>query len=566
MAKQSNQKNRSSKRNDSRNNNGKRLTYENQDKMSRSNSSKNQRRAKEIADSAVDMSKTNDFNWYNAFPQFTKDAGSLAFGIPLGQPIVKANGDYMFIPGIMSLQFYPGIGYSKDMSSPINRSAVRFYTYLRNIQKAAAKYDSADVMMYLMALDSCYMFHSLMRRAYGAAQLFTPVNKYYPKQILSLMGFDPSIADDLAAFRAYINQFAISLGSYTVPGNIDIFNRHQWMCEGLYLDGVGEKAQTYMFVPEGFWKFNNTVTTGSQLDFVPWMAQDTNTTTLHTLSQVQAIGKSLINAILNDEDTGNISGDIYSAWGPNGVKKMVETPEGLQVIPVYDETVLSQIENATIMGVYSSSYTPVISQSPEVGNGAIIYTPKFKGVTDAKTAYVNGSSSPSGASLYGQPLFTAPGAFLNMHVSQPTPEQVIEATRLMVDVNTGMGVTTSHEDISPSTMGADVVSRTKIGVFDYTTGNTIGMRTIVHTSNGIYMGDGGPSIEYLALNTVFDWSPMQWVYKLTQNGESGNWIYGIDINRPGADIDNLTYVSATQLEMMHEAVMLSLFNIPQMGM
>lgn len=381
--------------------------------------SKDIRRETEIINTAkrgrksdYELSTSNPYSpWYDRFPQFTKDAGTLAFGIPLGQPITIPGGDKITVPGVMALGFYPGIGYSADNMSPINRSVIRFYTYLRDIQKAAAKYDPADVMMYILTLDSAYMFYYMCRRAYGVANLFTPVNKYYPKVLLRAMGFDDSITENLADFRMYINRFAISLGSYTIPEGIEFCSRHEWMCSGLYTDSDSTRAQTYVFVPEGFWKYNNTVETGSQLDFVAWLPQQNDLSTRHSLSDIMSIGNSLLNAIVGDQDTGNISGDIYSAF-KGRTKKLMETAETLMILPAYDKTVLSQINNATLVGLYDASYTPVITQDPSINNGAIIYTPVFAG---SSTVYSNAL-----AKVGANALFTYPAQFINYHGDSPT--------------------------------------------------------------------------------------------------------------------------------------------------
>lgn len=524
----------------------------NSKQQSRNNSNKNMRQEKEAVDTIINMSKSNPYSWYDRFPQFTKDAGNVAFANPLGQRVLFPNGDELYMAGIMRLGFYPTVGYSADMNSPINRSAVRFITYLRDIQKAASTYDGADVVIHLMALDSCYMFHSLMKRAYQCAQLFTPLNKYYPRALLQSMGFDLSIANNLAEFRAYINRFGLQLGAYTIPNDFDITNRHQWMCEGLYLDSNTTRAQTYVFVPEGFWQYNNTVTTGSQLDFVPWQEQGSSTTTLHTLAQVQALGDQLIGAIRNDQDAGKISGDIYTAYSKGGgsLKRVEEVPELSSIVPIYDEVVLSQIENATLVGIAdATNFT--ISQDPTVNNGAIIFTPGFRG----NTAPHNDSAN----NVYFQPLFQHSGQLMNMHMDSPTPEQVIEASRLMVSIDVPMLSELQPTIIRPTSFGADVISRTAIFIYSSNTG----VSSIYSYTNGVWEDGSRAAVDYLAISQQFDWAPLLYVLNFGPN--QGNDIAAPDLKYVAGDVDNIAQITYPQLEMMHEAAMLSLFDVPQMG-
>lgn len=533
----------------------------NDKQLTKSNSSRGQRRLKEEVDTAVrnDYSKRNDYSWYAKFPQFTKDAGTLAFGIPLGQPIDLGDGtDFLTVPGIMRISYIPTIGYSDSLASPINRSALRFYTYLRDIQKAASKYDVADVMMYLMAIDSCYAFHALMKRAYGVAQLFTPVNKYYPRTLLQCMGFDPSIADNLADFRATINRFALNIGRFAMPTGFDITVRHQWMNEGLYVDSESTRAQTYVFVPEGFWKFNNTVTTGSQLDWVPWMSTN-KAENLHTLAQVQQFADQLLTAIYNDQDTGNISGDLYSAFAGK-LMKIEEVPSMYSIMPAFNQRVLSQIENATLVGGFAPTYTPVISQDPSVNNGAIIFKPTFAG--NSEEMYDSSDNSS-----YFNPIYQAPGQLLNMHMDSPSAEDVIEATRLTAGTSKATA-SADAQGIALDMFGADVASRMTIYVFNAS--NPAAVSPLWITTNSILVETGAavsnPRVPFttaqaFALMEAFDWHPMVYLstYSSAKAGSKA------DIQQVFADVDNLTYASGPQLAMMHEASMLSLFDVPQMA-
>lgn len=545
MAKQTNRRN-------NRNRNGgkddKKVQNMNSRRMNRRNSSKNERREKEAIDSLLEESKTNDYSWYAKFPQFTKDAGTLAFGIPLGQPISVGNSDLVTIPGIMKIMFCPGIGWSEDLTSPVNRMAIKFYTFLRDVQKSAAKYDSADIMMYLLAVDSLMMFHSMLRRAYGVAQLFTPVNKYYPKQLLQFMGFDASITENLAEFRAYINRLGLMLGSYCIPLNFDITVRHQWMCEGLYLDSNTTRAQTYVFVPEGFWKFNNTVATGSELDLVRWQSAGGNNT-LHTFAEIKEIGSELINAILGDQDTGNIAGDLYAAYGADKLFKVTEVPENYAILPSYNETVLSQIENLTICGEITGN--PIIAQEPGVNNGAITYKPYFDGGAMLVTTE---DYTPGMAGLSCKPI--------NLHWDSPTAEQVIEATRLAA-CSTQQQKPSSADMFQYDLIGSDVVTRLWIGVFNPDNPQALSSiflkSQIVNISSSIAANNLIQRIQFVALAESFDWAPDLWLATFDENGV-------MNITQPCFDADNLTVASATQLSMMHEAALLSMLDVPQMGM
>lgn len=515
---------------------------------------KNQRRDEEMVDTALKQYKStsNPYAWYANFPNYAKDVATIAFGLPLGQPLNIGRGDVITAGGVMNLWFCPSIGYSSDLTSPINRQATRFYTYLRSIQRAASSYDSADVMMYMIAMDSLYTYWAYLRRAYGVAQLFTPTNKYYPRRLLQAMGIDPSIANNLADFRAFINRFALNIGRFAMPKNFDIIQRHMWMTSGLYVDSQTTRAQTYMFTPSILFKYNNTVTTGSQLEGQA-LASFTTTPVSRDLTSLIAYANILLNAVENDEDTMNISGDIYRAYGPGGLMTVEETPDNYAIVPIYDETVLSQIENAVIAGypaatTSSSELTmPVITQDPSVNGGAIIFTPTVR----SRPTVIGSNAGANIPVLYDKSV-------INMHMDSPTPEQVMEATRLVVSANTTASLIGAGDtSVALTACGTDIINYVEIAVFN--PDNPAAVRLLNFNTNTIWYELSTGTIantagfDLMGIINQFDWAPM--LYLASYSGTTGN------VTQIEADIDNITALSYQQLGYIHEAALLSVLDI-----
>lgn len=516
----------------------------NRKQYNRSNSTKNQRRAKEVVD--TELSSSNPYTWYANFPNYAKDVATLAFGTPVGQPIYLRSGDYVANAGIMTLGFTPTPGVSTDNTSPINRQAVRFQTYLRSIQRSASTYDAADTMMYMMGIDSLYTYWAYLRRAYGVAQLFTPTNKYYPRRLLQAMGISPDISHNLADFRAYINRFALNIGRFALPKEFDIVKRHMWMCSGLYLDSNTSRAQTYMFVPQYLYQFDNTVTTGSQLTGVA-IDNMGNPTTQRTLSELQTLGDQLINAFENDEDTMNISGDIYRAYGKEGCLTVEETPDNYAILPVYDETVSSQIENAVIVGDFEeTSSVPLITQDPSVNNGAIIFNPAISAGRNELDTYWT----------YNYPL-TAGLSMMNMHMDSPNHEQVMEGSRFMALAKANFSSSPNKASFNLSTCAADLINQVRIWTTSLS--NPAAVQALTKKSNTVWQINSGAlvhndDVDWLALTSQFDWCPMTYIVR---SEDALNY----DLRLISADVDNFTSLSADQLSNINEAALLSVLDI-----
>lgn len=501
---------------------------------------KNQRRAEEAVDTFAAMSKSNPLEYYTKFSRFAEDAARLPFAFPLGTPFdtVQNGVDQQTryaVPGIMRIEFSPAIGISRDFTSAINRSSTRFYTYLRSNQKASANYDHQDITMMELALDSAYMFHAMCRRLYGVMQNVTPMNEYYARSLVAAMGGVYSdLRANLADFRAWINTFAYNLGQYALPAGITLFDRHRWMCDGYYVDSETTRAQTYVFVPLGFWMYDNTVETGSQLTFTYYLDKDSVLTAKqYTTAQLMALGDSLLNAIGGEEDFQYISGDIYNFYGGQ-TYSLPYVEENYKVVPAFEKTVLSQIENMRVMGRFAAD--PIVSQKPDVNDGAIIYNPTFKRtMLDQAGVRVK--------------------TFMNFHWDSPSSGDVIEASRLLPTIAVPQtGATT----VLLEQCGTEIVH----GLAIFATNPASGATRFNGVDNTIVVL--GSTVATLKNNIFdalhlaqFDWAPGLQFFAQSA-GSSGITTSFIGFSW---DIDNFSEIFDNYLNTIHDACLYSLFEV-----
>ena len=121
-------------------------------------------------DAKAPKSACNDASWYAANSQLLKDAASLAYSESVGSgysvvmnPVTEQ--DWVTsIPGVYAIHTAPAIGVSKDNASAINIAARNIYSYVRHANAGHSNYDSPDLMIYLMAMDSLYSVLSFMAR------------------------------------------------------------------------------------------------------------------------------------------------------------------------------------------------------------------------------------------------------------------------------------------------------------------------------------------------------------------------------------------------------------------
>lgn len=297
----------------------------------------------------------NDPAWYAANPALLRDAASLSFNVGTGNRtyfLEDLDGGFQVVgnelhsvPGLCSIYYVPGIGWSDSANSPINVMANSIYTFVRHANSGHSNYEKQDYVMYLMAMDSLYSFVAWMRRLYGYMPLYSQYNRYTPEGLMyqNSVNFD-DLRAHIVDLRFYINQFMYKLGSYVIPNDLPLQIRHMWLCSNLYLDEPSVKAQMYQYVPEGFYKYNELDGPG-KLEWTPL----TSNFTILKFEDIIAYGDALLDAVVSSEDMAIMSGDTLKAFGDR-IFMMTALDENYMVLPTYSAEVLDQIHNLTAVG------------------------------------------------------------------------------------------------------------------------------------------------------------------------------------------------------------------------
>lgn len=363
----------------------------------------------------------NDPSWYFKDPKILSDVASFSFNKPLGTnlnvPVYNSgnstSGYLATVPGVMSIHIGLSSGVSTDAQSPINLAATNVYAFVRYKNSGAANYDAPDLMLYLIAMDSVYACWNWMKRLYGLASTYSQRNKYEPRALVAANGVDyDDLIANLADFRAYLNMAANRISAFCVPATMTYNVRHSWLFSNVFKDGDTGKAQEYMYVPSYFYTYDETSSPqGGFLDLKPILVAfnpESASQTYYKVSDLENILNTMINNLQYSEDAGIMSGDILKAYGPSNLFTLSTFDADYRVDPAYSKEVLSQIENARPVFMTSTDYTSMkIVQNPDTN--FINHTPIVSGK--------NGN-------YHGQ--------YLNFHWENPTPEDVVRATRLNV--------------------------------------------------------------------------------------------------------------------------------------
>lgn len=364
----------------------------------------------------------NDVRWYGQNPQLIKDFASLPFNYMLGAPIpsdnlgIAANS----ISGIMVLKFIPTVGVATSETSPINVAMRSLFAQVRRANSGSTNYDPADLMLYVLAMDSALSYLAHIKRGLGMLYAETPYNRYYVKYLMEASGYDyANFAANAANIRGYINLYAAKLSSMAIPAYFSYLARHQWMCSNYYWDSPTVRAQTYIFRPAGFLKFALDSSGAGSLTLSP--------VGILRAENIVTYGDQLLNPIITNQDFNIMSGDILKAFGDAGVVKPAGIADGAVLLPQYSAEVLTEIENATVHGIDNPKYS--ICQNTAVGGGYLYEVQNFNKMIIVNTAG-RFAVPKTTITQYMIDGLNAKSQFLNFHKDGPSPEDIMIATRM----------------------------------------------------------------------------------------------------------------------------------------
>lgn len=579
--------------------------------------------------SKLSRAEENDPSWYARNEQIMRDAASFSTGYPIGVALpqnmfntmgLKSTIGYIQTPGIMAIEFMPTVGRSADAQSPINMAARAMYSFVRYANSGSAVGAPSDMMQYLVASDSIYMWHASLARVYGLLRDAQYTNQYKPVTMVEAMGFNYNdLVKNMAQFRYHINSLALRANRIAIPNDVAYVMRHVWMAGSVFLDSSASKAQMYAYVPTHFytriesWTVND-VAQPPKCELVAPYTYTGNTRNLLSLNDIIAFTDKLLNNILQSESFGITTGDIMKAYGRDKLFALAPIAEDFTVVPVYSQEVLSQIENLDLIPFVSpASFNIYQTKDPSSDNwltSGVHVTGDFaieaaglSGITDI------GNYLFSAAYIYMSQMRNT--KLLNFHKDDVTPSDAMVASRLTLRMNAnpyGSGAigalsTTANKfsgfTIPLESWGSEIA--TQMRIFTYAQNGDGLNGSMLKLNYPLYGGS-----QTMAISTVsgvdssweqqaflyqvnqFDWHPELYGYTSKidvdlsastnpgssytdpETGATVN-VHGISQNDQmdwysnfgdTRDIDNFALIEVNSIKRMNEVALLSLFDSP----
>lgn len=477
----------------------------------------------------LDTKGTNDPMWYASDPSILRDAASIPYSWSLGTTIERYNGGPMenniwhdTIPGICRMSLEPTVGLSISADSAVNVAATAMYSYVRHANSGHANYESPDLMMYCAAMAQVYAYINWCQRTYAIATAYAQKNRYLPKHLLTSMGINADdVVNNLANFRYWINVFISKATSLAVPATMSYFSRTAFLYSNIYCESDQIKDQLYYFHPASWLKFEFiNETKAGKLTRV----QLTPVSSSKGLSVAEIInfGDELLQSILLDEDMNIMSGDILKAYGAEGIIKLTSLPETVTLYPVFDELVLEQMHNATVIS--NCEFGDV----EQVAGSSIISSAPF---------LPNLSAEDIGVAMMSK--------ILSCDKAEPDVTDTIESTRLMAAAEVSRSTDSGYYLICGTEVPVDV------GYY-FINSSTGALDRI--TCGGWARTDSALSTR-LEAKSYFKYSPTTYIAASDTNAFIG----------VHESVDNYAVLNPADVSKMHDAALMNMFAVPSVA-
>lgn len=513
----------------------------------------------------VDNEYDNDRRWYRNLLELFKDATNFSFNPVSGLRWNILNGKKFMnsttgttvdtgklaktAAGIIRYDIAPTIGVCSGPTHAPNVAANQIYAMVRTANSGAVNYDTTDIMLTGLSLDSAYMLYETLLRVYRSLTMYKPSNRYYPTALVQAMGFSMDLQKDMANFRAVLDNFTYKLASINFPDQFDLIKRHSWLFTNIYTDSPQHKAQMYFFMPSYLYVYKEGVGDDpTYLEPVQFKALAGLTGSLEeqyisTLDQISKMIDTIMNPILGSQDIGIISGDIAKAFASGGLITFSPVESYPVLEAVYSEEVMTEIENMEISGgIYSVSNRVTVNYDSTVSGPYLVCEPEvILGPSLDSTDYM---------------LRCVRNSILNCHKNDPDGDDVMVATRFKftLDNNPVKNNAINLYTTKFLSTGTEIVERAVVCVLDPTTNKL--EKTFINSSNVAIQSTASWTVEavtQILLLAQFDWAAPMYIFEVNTDDT-------VTFKGTTLDIDNYLMMQDIDVQVLNEVANMSLFS------
>lgn len=585
----------------------------------------------------------NKIEDFSGNPELMRAVSSLPQFTILGTP-VSSNSNFR-VPGIMTMYWVPNFG-NERVPISWNQAWKQAFAYMVHANSRNYSKDFTDYGIATHAAIEVFAAIEDARRVYGVAKAYTEQNFYLVENLINAMGFNPeSIRTNLSRMWGDINDLIVKTKDLWVPNVFPILSRYLDYNTYVYTDAPGQRSQTYVYVRRFYYQFSATgndqggclikarvpvydVTGLQDVEHVTgWKVFDrypVNRTSgtiyrqpiTYTWQEFKAMIESMINAIVNQQDLGNMYGNMMNAYGPDKCFALQAMDPSYTVLPTMNAEIMAQIENLNVCDAVPEGFGQ-IQGSTSVGSATGPSMIQF---------YSRSTLAGNENKVFVPTVAGGEVSVLNFHTTeQPSNAFIVEATRmktasLIVDSRLVVkSESTAQQNLDPDDDDLYYKQRMYIpdaGTYNYlldgdtspvyvpytagsemVTGVCIWVKTGVRVNAGFVMSDlayrditsffgstygsatSTSQLDNLGYLMAFDWHPFTVNTTNiipTANLPGSNSTFGTVPTQDSSlslvtwvsgygDYDNYSTINRQELKRLNDACFYSLFGIPQSG-
>lgn len=336
-----------------------------------------------VFDKGIKSGTFNDVEWYDVSNDITGPAANVPFNVFNGvdyhvwsdSKATPTDAPRSFIvPGVLVYKYIPWYGNS-DITSALNVAMRGLFAYLRKANSGRTNYEAPDLMQYIMAMDGIYTRIHEIKRLLKLVSYYNSKNRTIPLHIF--MGLNIDINDAVSNYNDYRGKLNIAISminSLAVPKTFSLFSRRAVLASSVLSDEEGRPTQLIVPQTDGYWRYDPTGKKGGRFNFIPFHKYDNagwqnenvapgRDAMIFEITKISQLLEELtldINALLANQDINIMAGDIMKAYD-NDVYTLPYLQENESLEFLYDENLLQQFRNSTVLDIPCASYAQYYS-------------------------------------------------------------------------------------------------------------------------------------------------------------------------------------------------------------
>lgn len=278
------------------------------------------------------------------------------------------------VPGIMVLDFIPGIGIAETSTDPVNKafSQVMADIYAKTTGSNLG-FQQADLAMLVTSLASISNMIGVAQRALETTEFWITKNAYTPKKMATAMGFSwQDLVKNKPAYVQRLNSLTHMYNNIKIPEFLDVYKRQYALSHTVYIDEDSSFAQIYMFMPRGYYKYSDVdhKCAWSELKFRDGHYMDHFSRLLDEIEDAITIW-------YNSSDLYNMNGTLLRAYKESSFYMISDLTIDSLIDPRLDRYIMLQLMNADFCN-YKYIRKDTLDITQDVVENIVIWKPGAK--------------------------------------------------------------------------------------------------------------------------------------------------------------------------------------------